>query len=390
MNKVSVGIITIHRIFNYGSIFQAYALQHVCNVLNMRAEIIDYIFPNSWQVLRAKAYEQDWKSKDGMSFICSLKHKFLKFLFCFALYRQHREMRKCMNRFLVLSSGRYASPGEIKQAPPKYDVYMSGSDQIWNPRYCKCDPAFLLHFAPEEAVKVAYGSSFGVNSIEGGEEKELYRKLLQRFSHISVREQSGVDLVRRLSDRNASLVLDPTLLLDEKDWDSIATSRRLVNEKYILCYYLNYSFNAFPYVNKLADYIRKYTGWKIVYMARPPHRVFNPGTIFKVGASPAEFLALIRDAELVLTTSFHGTAFAVNYNRPLYSVVSDRNASDSRQVNLLNSLGLSHRILSIHEEFPEMSDLLDCPYIESNKRLEELRQISINYLSEVCQQVWKR
>lgn len=81
MNKVSVGIITIHRIFNYGSIFQAYALQHVCNVLNMRAEIIDYIFPNSWQVLRAKAYEQDWKSKDGMSFICSLKHKFLKFLF---------------------------------------------------------------------------------------------------------------------------------------------------------------------------------------------------------------------------------------------------------------------------------------------------------------------
>ena len=83
---------------------------------------------------------------------------------------------------------------------------------------------------------MAYGSSFGVNSIEGGEEKELYRKLLQRFSHISVREQSGVDLVRRLSDRNASLVLDPTLLLDEKDWDRIATSRRLVNEKYILCY----------------------------------------------------------------------------------------------------------------------------------------------------------
>ena len=157
-----------------------------------------------------------------------------------------------------------------------------------------------------------------------------------------------------------------------------------VGKKYILCYFLNYSFNAFPYVDDLAEYMQQQTGYEIVRVARPPHKLKCKHTHSSVGASPEEYLALVRDAEMILTTSFHGTAFAVNYGKPVFTVVQDRNAGDSRQVSLMSNLGLDAQILSTTESFPS-KDRFFYNVEQEQLKLEELRQNSKKYLINALQ-----
>lgn len=338
----SIGIITIHKINNYGSVFQAYALQKVCEDMGYKVEIIDYTFPNIHHRNNSYAKVADSQPKEP---------RWKKLLFANALLKQHSGIANFVHKYQHLSSSIYNSPKELKLNPPQYDIYITGSDQLWNPRHCNGDPAFMLHFASDESLKISYAASIGASDIPK-DLHPLYKELLGRYKYISVRETSGVDVIRDVTGKKATTVLDPTLLLDKNEWNKIATPKRLVKKKYILCYFLNYSFNAFPYVDELADYIQKQTGYEIVRVARPPHKLKFKQTTYMVGASPEDFLALVRDAEIVLTTSFHGTAFAVNYAKPLISIVEDRNASDSRQVSLLNSLGLMKQVLSISDDFP--------------------------------------
>ena len=285
-----------------------------------------------------------------------------------------------MERYQNLSEKQYHLPDELKKDAPGYDVYITGSDQLWNPRHCNGDPAFMLHFAPDNAIKISYAASIGTNEIPN-ELHPLYKELLGRYSNIAVREQSGVEIIRNLAGKEATVVIDPTLLLDYKKWDDIAATKRLFKKKYILCYFLNYSFNAFPYVDDLAKEMQKQTGYEIVRVARPPHHLGDPHTHYRVGASPEEFLSLVRDSEMVLTTSFHGTAFAVNYGKPVLTVVKDRNASDSRQVSLMQSLGLGEQIVTIHDPLPYASQA-QYDVEKEQARLSELREASLDYLKK--------
>ncbi|WP_300703387.1 polysaccharide pyruvyl transferase family protein [Bacteroides sp.] len=365
----NIGIITIHRIFNYGSVFQAYALQKVCEDLGYRTEIIDYRYPNVQHQNNKFATIGDFQSNEPI---------WIKYLFVKALLRQHRGINNFVYRYQHLSPMTYNSPEELKKNPPQYDVYITGSDQLWNPRHCNGDPAFLLHFAPEDAMKISYAASVGVGSIPL-ELHTLYKELLDRYKHISVRESSGINVIHDITGMEVNAVLDPTLLLNKDEWNKIATPKRLIKKKYILCYYLNYTFDAFPYVDNLTDHMQKQTGYEIVHVARPPHKLVYCHTKYRVGASPEEFLALVRDAEMILTTSFHGTAFALNYGKPLLTVVQDKNASDSRQVSLMHKLNLDTQILSVKDAFPDKS-LLFYNVDEEQIRLEILRKESKQFL----------
>lgn len=365
----SVGIITIHNIFNYGSVFQAYALQRICEQLGCRTEIINYVFPNQFHSKNPNINENH--TIKGEPF-------WIKALFFLALIRQHKGITHFVSSFLRLSSGVYNSPNELMQNPPHYDVYITGSDQLWNPRHCNGDPSFLLHFAPPKSLKISYAASFGTNEIPSSLQSQ-YKELLGQYKHISVRENSGATLIKELTGQNAKVVLDPTLLLNKDDWNCIARPKRLIREPYILCYFLNYSFNAFPYVDELALEMQRQTGFKLVRVARPPHGLQLKGIKNFVGASPQEFLALVRDAEIILTTSFHGTAFAVNFGKPFFTVVENRNAKDSRQMSLVINLGLDSQVLSLSDNFPE--------YIQSKydvekeqKSLDDFRRSSIQFL----------
>lgn len=365
----SIGIITIHKINNYGSVLQAYALQNVCEKMGYHVEIIDYDFPNVYHQNNPYSSVSDSQPNEP---------KWIKVFFAKALIRQHRRITSFVQNHQNLSSMVFSSPESLKQNSPLYNIYITGSDQLWSPRHCNGDPAFMLHFVPDNSLKISYAASIGSNEIPS-ELQSLYKELLNRYKHISVRENSGAALINKLIGRDATVVLDPTLLLNNKEWNQIAAPERQFKKKYILCYFLNYTFNAFPYVDKLAAYMQKQTGYEIVRVARPPHHMFMPHTHYRVGASPEEFLALVRDAEMVLTTSFHGTAFAVNYGKPVFTVVKDRNASDSRQMSLMQNLGLEDQVLSIVDEFPDKSRFT-YNVNDEQKRLETLRQNSKEYL----------
>lgn len=367
---MKVGIITIHKINNYGSVFQAFALQNICEKLGHQAEIIDYRFPNEFQ--RSVGVK-------SASVKVSKKDKVLKYLYALGLIKQHKGIANFVQHYQHLSSKEFFNPNDLATDAPQYDAYLTGSDQLWNPNYCSGDPSFFLEFAPEGKKRVAYAASFGVSSV-GKEYAAKFSNYLKKYSDIGVRENSGVKLVEELTGRtDTEVVLDPTLLLNKEDWKKIAVPQRLVKEKYILCYYLNYSFDSFPYVDNLAKHVQKITGYKVVKVARPPKNFYEPNTEHPVGASPEEFLALMRDAELVLTTSFHGTAFAVNFEKPLFSVVASRKSGDSRQMSLLNNVGLSDRVLEMGESFPTLESL-PCDYAEPSKKLENLRNHSIQFL----------
>lgn len=365
----TVGIITIHKINNYGSVFQAYALQKVCEDMGFKVEIIDYTFPNVQHQHNKYAKVNDAQPQEP---------KWIKLLFAKALLRQHKGIAEFVRKYQHLSPTAYHAPNELHSNPPHYDVYITGSDQLWSPRHCNGDPAFMLHFAPDDALKISYAASIGANKIPE-DLHPLYEELLSRYQHISVRETSGVKVIQDVVGKDATTVLDPTLLLNKDEWNSIAVPQRLLKKKYILCYYLNYSFNAFPYVDELANHLQKQTGYEIVRVARPPHQLKFNHTTYKVGASPEEFLALVRDSEVVLTTSFHGTAFAVNFGKPLLSIVENKEASDSRQVSLLNKLGLMNQVLSLSDSFPNLESAV-YDVASEQARLEVLRQDSKQFL----------
>lgn len=367
----SIGIITIHKINNYGSVLQAYALQKVCEDLGYKVEIIDYDFPNNFHRNNKYANISDAQPNEP---------KLIKALFAKSLIKQHKGISSFVKRYQNLSDKKYHQVEDFTANPPSYDVYITGSDQLWSPRHCNGDPAFMLYFAPDNALKISYAASIGSNAIPE-ELKKAYIELLSRYKHISVRENTGADVIRSLIGRDATVVLDPTLLLNREEWNKIATPKRLVKKKYILCYFLNYTFNAFPYVDELARDMQKQTEYEIVRVARPPHKLSFINTTYQIGASPEEFLALVRDAEMVLTTSFHGTAFAVNYGKPVFTVVQDRNASDSRQVSLMHNLGLDKQVLSIKDKFPMASE---AHYDVDNEQivLNKLRLDSKRYLEK--------
>lgn len=362
----SVGIITIHKIKNYGSLFQAFALQRICESLGYKVELIDYSFPNSFHLDKFR------ETRRG-----SKENKFIKYLFGLSLYRQHRKMDSFVRDRMQLSPKQYHHPDELYADPPKYDIYLTGSDQLWNPVHTCGDPAFMLHFVQDKARKISYAAS--IASCIPETMKEIFQALLSKYDYISVREKFSADQIQNILGIRPSVVLDPTLLLTSKDWESISCNKRLVKKKYILCYFLNYSFDAFPYVDKLADYFYQQTGYQIVKVARPPRSLKEKGTSYRIGASPEEFLALIRDAEIVLTTSFHGTAFAINYGKPLLTIVESKQSQDTRQSGLMMELGLEKQIVELSESFPTVNDAYyDIDSVRNS--LQNLRLQSMSYL----------
>lgn len=366
-----VGIITIHKIYNYGSVLQAFALQEACENLGYEVEVIDYNFPNDWHSSHRNLINQASKESSA-----SNEPKWIKALFALPLIKQHKKISRFVRQRLKLSLEQYSSPEELKKKSPKYDIYVTGSDQLWNPKHCYGDPAYMLHFAPNSSLKISYAASFGTRSIPENLIGE-YKRLLSEYSTISVREQSGLKLAKAITGRDAVNVLDPTLLLNYKQWNEYAIKERLVSGKYILCYFLNYSFNAFPYVDKLAKHLKKLTGYKLVNVGRPPHKLANID--YRIGVGPEEFLALMRDAEIVLTTSFHGTAFAINYGKSLLTIVADKNAADSRQADLMRALSLESHIIELNQIFPSV-EATHYNIEDEQAKLAGLRQNSLKFL----------
>lgn len=278
----------------------------------------------------------------------------------------------------------YATRNDLLEDIPIFDTYVVGSDQVWNERHMKGAPTFLLDFVPDEKKKISYASSAARAKISDNL-IDRYRKLLKRFSAISVRETNTQRIVKDLTGVMPIVTLDPTLLLTNEEWTWIAdVSTFNVNEPYILVYILKYSFHPYPYATELIRTLYKETGYRIVmlrYSAREHLGIDNVIDLHE-SVGPCEFVSLFKNAAFVVTTSFHGTAFAINFERPFYSLIN-KDIEDDRISSLLELLGCDDRGVDYRDVSKCHFGKLD--YENIKIRLNKERQKSMNYLKENLQ-----
>lgn len=314
----------MHNVQNYGSVLQAYALQHSLEKMGCNSEIINYQFP-------PKQHTKITTKSLVLNVVIFLRALLLGFL----LKKAEIKFSKFRNECLKLSPCIY-DVDNIKKNPPKYEIYMTGSDQVWNPRHVGMDSNFLLAFAPNNSVKVSYASSFATSFISD-EFHDLYKKYLSMYNKISVREPSGINLVKKLSGKDATVCCDPVFLLSREEWDLIANrSKRFIKNKYILVYALYYMFDPYPELLSIIDYVQHTLGYQVIYLNGRKEDAFRKNSKVLKSEGPEDFINLIRNAEIVITSSFHGTAFSLIYNKPLMSIVHNEDNSDSRISSILN------------------------------------------------------
>lgn len=322
---LSVGILTMHRVHNCGSFLQAYALQTAIERLGHKAEVIDYRYPNLYHYERLgynpKHYQYSWRAM-----LHHLRHgriRDAKEMFF------HLRFNRYIERYLHLSLS-YPAMESIQQNPPRYDVYCLGSDQTLNPNYIFQDTSFMLGFAPQGAKKISYAASMTVPELSE-QQAVFYREYLADFAALSARESSGAQVIGNLLRRDdVYTVLDPVFLLSAEDWQKRFGFRQK-RANYIFYYVLNYMAEVKTDTEKqLKEALAtgKYDG--VIRVGGDKH-VF-----------PREFMQLIANAGLVITDSFHASAFSLIFDTPLQPVIG-KGSKDDRIKDLLARVGDTKR-----------------------------------------------
>ncbi|ENM3742943.1 polysaccharide pyruvyl transferase family protein [Vibrio cholerae] len=366
----TVGVVTMHKVINYGSFLQAYATQCIIEKLGYKCEIIDYDFPNEWHLDRGVCGSTGIRRK-----ISNIIHKFgLK-----AGHRKKIKINRAVNRYLNLSK-RYKNPYEIKNSPPIYDIYITGSDQTWNPKHTKGDDTFLLKFAPENAKKISFSASIAGKNLN--EEYHLsFKELLNQYDHISIRDSGGNAIMKDLIGKDVRVTLDPTLMLNRKEWSEFAKNSKLNLPKngYIIFYLITHSFDVTPYIYKLLKELQVNTGLKVYSFSKIPSS-FGISHETCSDISVEDFIELFEKSSYVVTSSFHGTAFAVNFGIPLYSVIDSLDTTDDRQVSLLRKLEIEQCLVPLNKPFKEIQPSYNVEKEQNN--LDTLRTQSLQYLTD--------
>lgn len=344
----------MHRIVNYGSALQAYATVKILSNMGFESKIIDYQYPSDYHffnIITHGRYKNNivWNKLLLLSshFNLLLKYKSLKrALFHFKEWKNYILLKKRFNKWrkCFCPQTRSYSRQSILAHPPIFDGYVTGSDQTFKAINLGNDFTFLLDFAPEKALRIAYSASFGSAEFPSAFIKD-YAVRLQNYHAISVREASGQTIVQQLCGKHAELVLDPSMLLSEAEWLSISAPNLHADRDYCLCYLLRGVFMPFPLLNNLIKKIYEISGLELVFIGEitPKSKDFPPYHAF-TAADPSEFIALYSKAKFVLTNSFHGTAFALNFKKPFLAITPPQTlANDDRIISLLERLNLSSR-----------------------------------------------
>lgn len=381
---IKIGVITIVKVNNYGAELQAFALLKKLQQLGFYAEIIDYLYYKNWQYKDSAKSKAFIKQNTKQKILYWIKYRLINFIIdciCPLFYKPIRKRILNFKEFHQRNtkfSKRFTSMDSLYKDYPQYDVYMVGSDQVWNPFTSSSIEPYFLTFAPKNKKKIAYASSFGVATIPNSL-KEKYRELLNNLNYLSVREKSGVSLIQQLTNKDADLVLDPTLLLNKTEWKQIMKPYSNMPQKYVLIYQLSDS----QAIVDLAIKIGKEYNIKIYRICKRAYaNTKNEEIINILDAGPAEFLSLIFNATFIVTNSFHGTAFSINFNVPFYSIISAKKKNNSRLESLLNITQLESRLIKDNTNIHSLNISNNIDYTFANKQLDIYRKQSILYLTE--------
>ena len=335
-----VGIITQHQVFNYGSVLQAYATQEIFKKKDCNVEIINYI-SERWS--NKKIFWDIEKEGNKIFVIC---YKILRFPI---VLQRKLQFKRFTEKRLNLTK-KYKTYKDLKKSPPNMDYYIVGSDQCWNNFYNGIDLAYFLQFGDQNIKRNSFATSIGVDQYNN-EDSELIREYVSDFDNISVREQKSSKLIEDISNKKVVSIIDPTLQVNKEFWEKISNKKRLIKDKYLLLFVLyDEDLNASKYAREIADNLNL----KVVELSWQIKKKQGVDILMS-HRTPEEFLALIRDASFIVTNSFHGLAFAINYNKEF--IVVERSKFNDRIANLLNIIELKNRNFN--------KDNFDLKYIES-------------------------
>ncbi|MDR1209099.1 MAG: polysaccharide pyruvyl transferase family protein [Clostridiales bacterium] len=265
-----------------------------------------------------------------------------------------------------------------------YDAAVSGSDQIWNPMYFGVTPVYFLGFLPEGVRRVAYSASFGNYKFADRAVNERIAGYLRAYSAVSVREAQHVGKVREALGIEAVCALDPTLMLTRGEWLSslgiedereFCVNQAKSRDDTLVVYALSNRVRVYGFAKKLA----KILGLTPVIIDQRFLADLSPSTRYESTADPRRFVELLARARFVVTNSFHGTAFAVNFNIPFYAVACYRN---ERASSLLSQTGLMDRMADLSGDWSKWltPGAAEVDFSASNAALGELRRFSADYL----------
>lgn len=365
---MKVGLVTIYDVPNYGTILQAYATKTILERFGADVTTIQYTRNNEW--VRGK-----YQLRSRFS-IKNLIHKLRLSSYGRMIVKQDAFRKK----YLALSK-KYDSLTDLENEDwSDYDLMVTGSDQVWNAKYLYGDSVYMLSFVPEKIMKIAISSSFASSSIPI-QYIEKYKKYLSRYRAISVREENGKQIIHnQLSiSYDVPVLLDPTLLLSKDQWlSSLKIDKCICTEKYILYYMLDYAFEPKPYIYEVTKYFQEKIGCKVIALVGYNRAAKSFGLQMKnVGdSSISDYLKYFANACLVITSSFHGTAFAVNFGIPLVSIVP--NNGDDRQTTLLRDLNILNCVVPVGKPLSEIDPYYDLE--EEQKTLEKKRSESLNWI----------
>jgi hypothetical protein len=358
---VKVAIITLHYGANYGSVLQAFATQEKFKQYAGEIEIIDYRRKGTvgFDFLKVE-------SKNNILKMIALIPTFLKYPHIFKKFR---------NEYLQLSNQTYSDDESFKKMQMDADIYCTGSDQVWNTGWNGgiVDPLYLS-FVPDEKRKFAYAASFGKDRYSDLE-VEQSKKNIMRYEKISVREDSGVQILNeQYGYKKAIRIVDPTLAMPPEFWRAYTSEKKKIEGEYILLYDFKRSKGFDAYAKELS---RK-TGLRLIRLCTRYDQILRCGKSI-VLPEVFDFITLIDNARYVLTDSFHGTAFAMNLNTEPICVYPGKYSG--RISDFLRVIGAEHRHIRDFDDFEVLNKPVDFEHV--NRVLAHERERVDEFLKSV-------
>lgn len=365
--QIRIILATIVDNINFGTYLQAYATVFMFQKKGCIVDVLNYIRP----YLTGKTYAQNYLEQKNRPLL--LRYSYFC---CYLLLNKFMiwQVKRFLKKRAKLTQ-RFNSLDEITKKLKPYDLYLTGSDQVWNSQHnLGVDKVFFWEGVSGE--KAAYGASIGIEHFSEQEQPLIYR-LLSNYKKISVRECSNVETLAEIGIKNAVQVLDPTLLLKKEDWLLLTSKHRFKKTvPYLLIYSVEVKRNST--VINIAKKIAAKRNLAL-YLVCPTFKLNSQFKIDKVFnfASVEMFLSLFEQADYIVTSSFHGTAFAINFNKQFITVSPER--FSTRVNSLLQLFHIKERCVNDKEQIPNK----EINYIDINQILEIERSKSDLFIDEI-------
>ena len=375
---MKLAIITWITYNNFGTQLQAFALQRYLEDKGFQTEIVS----DEFIVLKPKKTQSDNSRRDLSQYLFhplklykrvtrikrDIKNRFIS-----RIMNQSQDCYKSFkNKYLQIRYG----VTDKEEISSEYDVFVCGSDQIWNTFEYNFNGYYYLDFTSK--LKISYAPSIGTDEIDP-KKMNTIKKWLHDYTAISVREKMTAEALSKTLDREVKWVCDPTMLFENDFWSHLVTGKRLIKNGYLLCYFLE--DKKWYYV--LAKRIAKEKHLKLVIIPNK-RSFFKYREIWKHGCGPLEFINLVRNAEYILTDSYHGSIFSLLFNKEFRYLLrfndNDAISQNIRVYSLFEYLEINDLIVREGTNLSMQSMEKKINYELINKRMDDYRNWSREYL----------